>query len=267
VTARTAGPAAIAYPGSMRRFALIASSCVALAAASAGCRAGDDDIGRELRGVLSAEKPPAELKGIRWKLARRVYQARDYRPLWVSGRRVPPRTRELLGSLCQAEREGLRPADYDLEGLRRALERVRATRKDPDAAAFAALDLELTARFLAYGADLLAGRLDPRAVDDGWYIRARRASVDSTLAAALRADAFDDIVAPLRPRQPEYAELVRALADYRTILERGGWGKVPGGGRLRKGTAAPALRRFAGGWPRPVTSPAPSPSRSTTMTR
>ena len=230
----------------MRRFAFLALPCLALVLASAACRAGDDAIGHELRDRLSADRPPAELKGVRWKLVRRIYQARDYRPLWVSVERVPARTRDLVANLCHADREGLRPADYGLAGLRRALERVRATRRHPEADAFALLDLELTARFLDYGTDLLAGRLDPRAVDDGWYIRARRAGVDSTLAAAAEKDDFDDMVAPLRPAQPEYAELVRALGIYREIFEAGGWPEVPGGDRLHRGSRGPrveALRR------------------------
>jgi murein L,D-transpeptidase YcbB/YkuD len=43
------------------------------------------------------------------------------------------------------------------------------------------------------------------------------------------------MVAPLRPHQAEYAELVKALAGYRDILRRGGWPEVPGRGRLRRG--------------------------------
>jgi murein L,D-transpeptidase YcbB/YkuD len=115
-----------------------------------------------------------------------------------------------------------------VEQLRPSLDKQR-----PEA--FAVLDLELTRRFLEYGADLLAGRLDPKAVASGWYIRARRSSIDSTLRVVLQAREFHDIVAQLRPHQPEYAELVEELAGYREILRQGGWPEVPGGKGLRRG--------------------------------
>jgi murein L,D-transpeptidase YcbB/YkuD len=198
------------------------------------CRRSDP-IGQEIRNIISAEKPPAYLEGVRWKLVQQIYEDREYRPLWIEARRVPERTRDLIANLCDAEREGLRPADYRLGELRRTAERLRPSLDKQRPEAFAVLDLELTRRFLEYGADLLAGRLDPKAVASGWYIRARRSSIDSTLRAASQTQDFHDIVARLRPQQAEYVELVKALASYREILRQGGWPEVPGRSRLRRG--------------------------------
>jgi L,D-transpeptidase YcbB len=199
------------------------------------CRRAADPIGQEIRNVVSADKPPAYMEGVRWKLVRQVYEDRQYRPLWVGVPDLPQRTRDLIANLCDAEREGLRPADYRLGEFRRTVEQLRPSLKKQRPEAYAVLDLELTRRFLDYGADLLAGRLDPKAVSSGWYIRARRSTIDSTLRAAVQADEFQDIVAPLRPHQPEYSELVKALAGYREILREGGWPEVPSGRRLRHG--------------------------------
>jgi murein L,D-transpeptidase YcbB/YkuD len=203
--------------------------------AAGACRRGDRAVGAEIRDVVSESRPPASLQRARWKLLRQVYQDRDYRPLWTTGGRPRGEARDLVATLCDAELEGLRPADYDLAGLRKALERTHTADRKPDPAALAALDLALTTRFLDYGADLLAGRLDPSAVDDGWYIRARRSSVDRMLREALHEDGMKDRLNPLRPRQKEYAGLVDALADYREVLEHGGWPAVPPGARLRRG--------------------------------
>jgi murein L,D-transpeptidase YcbB/YkuD len=199
------------------------------------CRRTADPIAQEIRNLVSVEKPPAYMEGIRWKLVRQIYQDRQYRPLWVGVRRLPQRTRDLIANLCDAEREGLRPADYRLGEFRRTVERLRPSLSKQRPEAYAVLDLELTRRFLDYGADLLAGRLDPKAVASGWYIRARHSTIDSTLRAAVHAEEFQDIVAPLRPHHPEYAELVKALAEYREILRQGGWPEVPGRGKLRHG--------------------------------
>jgi len=199
------------------------------------CRQPPDPVGQEIRSIISTERPPAYLKQVKWKLLRQIYEDRQYRPLWVGVRPLPERTKELIANLCNAEREGLRPADYRLAELRRTLERLAPSLKKQRPEAFAVLDLELTSRFLDYGTDLLAGRLDPRVVASEWYIRERRSSIDGTLRGAAQGQDFQGMVARFRPPQPEYADLVKALAAYRQILRQGGWPEVWGHGRLRRG--------------------------------
>ncbi|HEY7636983.1 MAG TPA: L,D-transpeptidase family protein [Gemmatimonadales bacterium] len=217
------------------RPSLIVWPCLIGLLGAVACRRAADPIGQEIRNAVSADKPPAYMEGVRWKLVKQIYEDRGYRPLWVGVRRLPERTKDLIANLCDAEHEGLRPVDYRLGELRRTVEQLRPSLAKQRPEAYAVLDLELTRRFLDYGADLLAGRLDPKAVSSGWYIRARRSTIDSTLRAALRAEKFPEIMAPLRPRQPEYAELVKALASYREILRNGGWPEVPSGRELRHG--------------------------------
>jgi murein L,D-transpeptidase YcbB/YkuD len=208
---------------------------------AASCRRGDAAIGSEIKELTSASKPPAAFKGARWKVLRQVYADREYRPFWVKGGRPAGAARELAATLCDAEREGLRPADYDLADLRKVLEQTWVGDKKPAPAALARLDVELTTRLLDYGADLLAGRLDPAAVDDGWYIRARRSRVDSTLRVALRSTDPQSMLDRVRPRRKEYAGLVKALEDHRDILEHGGWPSIPAGRNLRKGDRGPGV--------------------------
>ena len=250
---------------SMVRRALRAWSVLLALLGAGACRRAADTIDREIRTIVSADEPPAYLEGTRWKLVRQIYEDRQYRPLWVGGRRLPERTKDFVANLCDAEREGLRPADYRLDELRRTAERLQPSliKKRPEA--FAVLDLELTRRFLDYGSDLLAGRLDPKAVASGWYIQARRSSTDSALRLASRAEDFDDMVAALRPHQPEYAGLVEALAEYRDILRRGGWPEVPEGRTLRRGDGAPGWRPCVGDFRRRGTSPLPPAANACTI--
>jgi murein L,D-transpeptidase YcbB/YkuD len=210
-------------------------------AIAAACRRGDAAIGAEIKDLTSASKPAAAFKGARWKVLRQVYQDREYRPFWIKGGRPAGAARDLAATLCDAEREGLRPADYDLADLQKVLEQTWVRNKKPAPAALARLDVELTMRLLDYGADLLAGRLDPTAVDDGWYIRARRSSVDSTLRMALRSTDPKSMLDRVRPRRKEYAALVKALGQYRDLLEHGGWPSVPPGTKLRKGDRNPRV--------------------------
>jgi murein L,D-transpeptidase YcbB/YkuD len=217
------------------RPALTAWPCLFVLVGTVGCGRSGDRVSQEIRTIVSAEKPPAYLEGVHWKLVRQIYQDRDYRPVWVGVNPLPERTRQLIASLSDAEREGLRSADYRLPELRSTLERLQTSLKKQRPEAFAVLDLELTRRFLDYGTDLLAGRLDPKTVASGWYIRTRRATIDGTLRGAIQAPEFQGIVAPLRPNHPEYGELVKALAGYREILAKGGWPRVPGRKALRRG--------------------------------
>ena len=228
------------------RPALAVWPCLVVVSGLVACRRSDDRVGQEIRNVVSADKPPAYLAGVRWKLVQQIYRDRQYRPIWVGVRPLPDRTKELIASLCNAEREGLRPADYRLVELRRTMERLRPSLDKQRPEAFAVLDLELTRRFVDYGFDLLAGRVDPKTVASEWYIRARRSSIDGTLRGALQGAEFQGIIAPLRPHQPEYAQLVNALAAYQQILRQGGWPEVPGRKKLRrgdKGARVAALRQ------------------------
>jgi murein L,D-transpeptidase YcbB/YkuD len=219
----------------MRRVLRKASPCLLLLTGIAGCAGGlEDSVRKEIRIHVSSSKAPDYARGAPWRLVRQVYRDHDDRPLWSKGGRPLGRARDLVASICDAGREGLRPADYDLEGLRDAARALRA-QEQAGAEDIAAFDMRLTATMLAFGGDLLGGRLNPRTVDDGWYLRARRASVDSTLRAVFREEGFPDILDALRPRQKEYRELVEALEDYRELARKGGWPKVPPGKPLARG--------------------------------
>jgi L,D-transpeptidase YcbB len=208
---------------------------VLLFVATASCNRTDRAVGHRIRDVVSSPKPPANLAGGRWKLLQQVYRDREYRPLWLERGKPTRETAKLVATLCGAERDGLRPSDYHLADLKHMVERVFDGAKKPDPAALAALDLELTSRFVDYGTDLLVGRLAPAAVDSGWFIKARRSSSDSMIRVAARGGNFARMVAPLRPGRGDYNRLAAALARYRQIKEQGGWPKVAGGKGLVRG--------------------------------
>src|SRR5215210_4857678 len=223
----------------MTRALLLASTSVAVLLGAGGCHR-NDPIANAIRATASKAVAPPSLQGSRWKLVQRLYRDREYRPLWMNGRKVSGQARDLIETLCHAEREGLRAADYDLAGLRIELARLR-DEKDPAPHTLAALDLRLTRGFLDYGADLLAGRIDPQAVDNGWYIRARRAAIDTTLRAALRSRHVDDMVKPLRPHQREYKEMIEELKKYRELQSKGGWTMVRADKKLVRGDQGPSV--------------------------
>jgi len=218
----------------------IAAACL-VAFAGAGCHRGlDREVEGEIQARVAKRQPPAFVRGVRWSLMQQVYRDHQHRPFWVRGARPEARARELVRRICRSGEEGLRPADYDLAGLKQALVDLQAAKR-PDPGKLAALDLRLTTLMLGFATDLLSGRLDPRTVDDGWYLTTRRSSVDSTLRASLRDDDSPDVLEKLRPKPKEYAELADALEEYREILRKGGWGRVPPGPALKPGDRGPRV--------------------------
>lgn len=218
--------------GLMRRYIVL---LVALAACH---RVSSDRLTAAIQTAVTAPKPPRYAAG-RWKLMQAIYRDRSYSPLWLDRQTPRQQTRDLLDAVTRADEQGLRIRDYDLSGLRAALDSAyhkgRTTERE-----LAALDLRLSALYLEYGHDLLAGRLDPAVVDSGWYIITRRRTVDSTLQAAARGKDFPAMVAPLVPHQKEYGELLAGLKSYRQAAAMGGWPQVPGSG-LKPGTRGPAV--------------------------
>jgi L,D-transpeptidase YcbB len=225
----------------LRRGPLYLIAAIALA----GCHRKDRAVGEVIREAVSSPTRPVNLELTRWKVVRQLYQDRKFRPIWTSDGKPKEGIRQLVATLCGSERDGLRPADYHLGALRRVVERAFPPIEEPTPRGLAALDLQLTARFVNYGADLLVGRLAPSAVDSGWFIKARHSSADSLIRVAARGRGFTKMMAILRPKRRDYDELVAALANYRKIQQNGGWPAIPAGALVRgaRGPAIAAMRR------------------------
>ena len=223
----------------MRRSGMIA----ALVLAAVGCGGVDSGkMNEAVRALVRAETPPPYVTGIAWDEVQAIYADRNGEALWVSPDKPLAPARALVDAVANAESEGLRVRDYQLDGLQAALERAYESDKSTPQA-LAELDVRLTVVYLEYGHDLLVGRLDPKRVDKSWYITMRHSAVDSTLRASARANDFTDALRELAPSQPDYAVLVKELARYRAVAAGGGWPRVagplkPGG----SGQAVAALR-------------------------
>jgi murein L,D-transpeptidase YcbB/YkuD len=135
------------------------------------------------------------------------------------GRPIAPAPKA-VALLAGSAEHGLQPADYNADGLQRALRRAQLE-SPVDATTRARIDRALTAAFLRYLDDLEQGRIPSegapyRAVLPG------PASLDraADLAAAVRSDRLDELVRRTEPRFPQYQALRSALAHYRTLDPR-----------------------------------------------
>jgi len=163
------------------------------------------------------------------------YEARRYQPVWSDDRGVSAGAREFLAAIEAAADDGLDPTVYELNAARSLADSAS------DADGLARIDLVLTRLWLAYGGDLVGGRVEPDRVDSMWSPAA--ATLD--LAAALEA-AGGGGPDELRPPHAGYARLRQALGRYREMSALGGWDSIAPGEPLVRGARGPrivALRR------------------------
>lgn len=176
------------------------------------------------------------------------YQQEGFRPAWV-GSRGPVRLADLLLKILrEADRDGLRPADYHVTLIDSLLSHLRnkAGAGEPlDPRRLTDFELLCTDAFLLYGAHLRTGRVDPAEVIPSFEVTQPNGDVVEQLRRAVGKTSVRTAFSRLRAPQPEYATLRRALARYRQLEQQGGWPTLPHGPKLEAGVEdprVPALR-------------------------
>ena len=179
----------------------------------------------------------------------RYYRQAAFEPVWARAGGPTVLADSLLTVLRDADGEGLRPTDYHATAIDSLLRHLRAQNgagEPLDPRRLVDLELLCTDAFLLYGSHLLTGRVDPAAINPTWTAEGRQADLVQHLEQALTETSLRAALADLRPPQPEYDALRRALARYRTLDANGGWPTLPEGPKLEVGTQdeqVPLLRR------------------------
>ncbi len=173
------------------------------------------------------------------EVLRAFYTDRDLAPVWVTEAGPGPRVAAAIDVLAAAEDDGLDPADYDLEAIRKLASAAAA-------ASLAPLEIGLSRALLRFLSDLAGGRAARvTAAADGESLRE---AIDEAqlITGAVEAEDLTAFVAGARPQSARYAALRQALAEYRRIAAEGGWDPIRSGPPLRLGSIAtrvPDLRR------------------------
>lgn len=147
----------------------------------------------------------------------RVYSARGYEPIWVSGGRLTDRGQALQNVLTHAERQGLYSGEYWTtvhENLLSGLNERNGV----------SLELALSNSLLRYARDLSIGRIDPVSVDED--IKFSRKSFDpAAVIEAINAPANGLLSAldALAPQHPLYVRLQKALVAVQQASKEGVW--------------------------------------------
>lgn len=143
-------------------------------------------------------------------------RAPDEASAWFTSGRPTPDALEAIRLLRESSQDGLDPADYQAESLTRRIEAARhGPRLDQDEEAALGTVLEQVLQSLM--SDVHQGRVDPRKVHASFHAATEHFDTEAYLHEALARHGLRPAVDALRPRLPQYARLMQALARYRTL--------------------------------------------------
>jgi murein L,D-transpeptidase YcbB/YkuD len=163
----------------------------------------------------------------------RFYDIRANALAWT-GRRNRQNYAALLDAVRGADAHGLDADDYALSELEAASPR-RGDRE---------LDETATRAYFALARDLMRGRLDPRAFEQGWTAPRRDLDLAAHLAAALDDRRVVESLEILAPRDRIYTQLRRALASHRAVEAKGDWPRIDTGPVLHPGDRSPRVAQL-----------------------
>jgi murein L,D-transpeptidase YcbB/YkuD len=173
-----------------------------------------------------------------WGHTRRLYKLYGNNPLWLTSAGLHKvRTKAVTDAILAANTDGMRLDDYPIGALAEAIGALKQTRT-PTAEQLATADVLLTAAYTSLGEDLLTGQVDPRTVAQAWHVDPEEENIDSALVRNLRYEHLDQALATMRPTDDDYAGLSHQLQNYRALVVKGGWQRVPATGNVKPGAPA-----------------------------
>ena len=234
------GRAAIRWGPSARLVCCLVSICLLrLAAQGAESEAppAQEPIVAAIRGIVEAGRRPllrrpdfSDRQDSTWRL----YDAANFRPLWLRSDKPTSQAAEILRALSEADRRGLSPEDYDAARLRE--EAARFDSATPPAAGDAgAFDTALTVSVLRYISDAHLGRVPPRAVGFALEMEPRPFDPVAFVSQLPAAEAPARLLATLDPQFALFGRLVTALAHWRDLAARADFPQVPNLPKLHPG--------------------------------
>jgi len=186
--------------------------------------------------------------------ARRFYRERQFRLGWFKNHQPVPQAQTLQSIIAKARDEGLDPKDYQVKDFKTLFAELDKAR--PDSARRNALerkiDVALTGTYLKWASDYYRGVANPRdSKNTAWQVKPNKIKLHKALLTFLGERKSRYNYYEFAPLHPEYNQLKKALAAYRTQERAGGWPVLPGSLKLRPGQSSPAVpalrQRLLGG--------------------
>lgn len=177
-------------------------------------------------------------------LDRHYLAAKPDDAVWLRSSDGLARVRALVSALSGSARHGLTPGKYDPARFEALTERNWKAPTEADEVM--ALDRALSATFLSYARDMIAGAVDPADLEARVHLNPRRVDPAMLLDSAIRATDMEAFLAGLAPSESRYAALQEAGERLLAQRRQGGWGAVINATMLSPGDLSSdvlALRR------------------------
>ena len=171
----------------------------ALLTGTAHARAGDAPVAAPIAQAIADQAGGA---------IKRFYRTRHFQPLWITNGRLGPQADTLLGDLRTAGLDGLKPGDYDIDGLSRRIDAARSG--NPEALARA--EIALSKAFARYVRDQRRPDRNVRITYADKKLRPHDLKPEEVLRAASFPSSFADYVADMGWMSDHYAALRKAMA-------------------------------------------------------
>lgn len=170
------------------------------------------------------------------------YTDRQFTKVWLTQGQPTPQAYQLIQLLNDANRHGLNKNNYHIPAINKRLDRLKAPLNESEHLVLSVdLDLLLSDAFLSYGTHLVQGQVNPRSLQSKWDTSRRATDMVKILTDAIHNDTIEPSLKALMPAHSGYQSLLRALAEYREIKDRGGWPSVKEGPNLRPNDKNPRI--------------------------
>lgn len=154
---------------------------------------------------------------------KRFYAMRGYKPVWLLGRYVPPKSIDFVQCIAGAEWNGLMPDDYHFSEVKRIADKS-ATEASETMPIGELIDFELlmSDAYMVMGTHYLLGKVQPDSLGIDWHIKGRTpVDMPSYFIDALHNETEEkDLcysLSLLLPLHPEYAKLQTLLQVYKKL--------------------------------------------------
>ncbi|MCT8159745.1 murein L,D-transpeptidase [Pseudoruegeria sp. SHC-113] len=220
---------------------LLAACAVSLLPANAARADVASEIAQLTQPVSNSQSPQvAGLPIVSGSFLATFYDQRDFAPAWLDAAAAQGLLNELGSGLLQ----GFRPADFHLPALLGLYEAAKAG-GDAEKAAFEIAASDAAARLIHH---TVFGKVDAETLHSGWNFDRPVIERDpaEVLNNALASGGFGALMDVIEIRNPQYDQLVMALARYRELEADGGWPQVPADPVLKPGmedARVPLLRQ------------------------
>ncbi len=144
--------------------------------------------------------------------------------LWFDDHKPKPQVAEALRILSQADREGLRPEDYQAKSLETQLKQISGLSANAKTAAQKQFESVLTAALLRFMKDLQQGRIQPHQIHENFDApKHQQLDLTALLHQAIEQRKLTASIQSLAPTFPLYPALKKALARYQDLTDHPAW--------------------------------------------